>query len=237
MSGRDRLCPQDWLPVAGPAGQRPLAQRQYLLATVRRVDSRRRLAGAAPEVAEHTGPGRADRSEQGGGGFGQRTGAFGGDHSGPNPTDRAKDGCKRHVVSDAGGIPLLVVTTPANVPDHKPLLEMIDALPAVRMPRGRPRRRPGDLVGDRAYGVADIIAEVLERRIGSLLAPRTSEHGSGLGKVRYVIERTMSWLGNFRRIKLCYERTGLHWQAFNELAACIICANRVAKLNKRKKAA
>jgi len=132
---------------------------------------------------------------------------------------------------------LLVVTTPANVPDHKPLLEMIDALPAVRMPRGRPRRKPGELVGDRAYGVAAIIAEVLERRIGSLLAPRTRSHGSGLGKVRYVIERTLSWVGNFRRIKLCYERTGDHWQAFNELAACIICANRVAKLTKRKKAA
>lgn len=114
---------------------------------------------------------------------------------------------------------------------------MIDALPAVRMPRGRPRRKPGDLVGDRAYGVADLIAEVLERRIGSLLAPRSSGHGSGLGKVRYVIERTMSWLGNFRRIKLCYERTGPHWQAFNELAACIICANRVTNLKKRKRAA
>lgn len=130
-----------------------------------------------------------------------------------------------------------MVTTPANVPDHKPLLEMIDTLPAVRMPQGRPRRKPGELVGDRAYGVADIIAGVLERRIGSLLAPRTSGHGSGLGKVRYVIERTLSWVGNFRRIKLCYERTGEHWQAFNELAACIICANRVAKLNNLKKAA
>jgi hypothetical protein len=132
---------------------------------------------------------------------------------------------------------LLVVTTPANVRDEKPLLEMIDTLPAVRMPRGRPRRKPGELVGDRGYGFAQIIAEVVQRRIGSLLAPRGSEHGSGLGKVRYVIERTMSWMGNFRRIKLCYERTGAHWQAFNELAACLICANRVAKLKKRKAAA
>jgi hypothetical protein len=123
------------------------------------------------------------------------------------------------------------------VRDEKPLPGMIDAMPTVRMPRGRPRRKPAELVGDRGYGFAATIAEVVQRRIRSLLAPRGSEHGSGLGKVRYVIEQTMSWMGNFRRIKLCYERTGAHWQAFNELAACIICANRVAKLKKRKRAA
>jgi hypothetical protein len=128
---------------------------------------------------------------------------------------------------------LLVATTPANRRDDQPLLEMIDALPAVRMPRGRPRRKPKALAGDRAYGFVKLIAEVVQRRIESLLDPRGSPHGSGLGKVRYVIERTMSWMGNFRRLKLCYERTGRHWQAFNELAACLICGNRVARLKKR----
>jgi hypothetical protein len=141
------------------------------------------------------------------------------------------------VISDAGGIPLLVCTTPANVRDEQPLLSMLDAMPAIRMPRGRPRRKPGWLVGDRGYGFAEIIAEVVQRRIGSLLAPRGSAHGSGLGTVRYVVERTLSWIGNYRRLKLCYERTGAHWQAFNELAACLICANRVNKLKQKKIAA
>jgi hypothetical protein len=45
--------------------------------------------------------------------------------------------------------------------------------------------------------------------------------------VRYVIERTMSWMTGFRRIELCYERTGAHWQAMNELACCVICARRL----------
>jgi hypothetical protein len=43
----------------------------------------------------------------------------------------------------------------------------------------------------------------------------------------YVVERTLSWFGNFRRITLCYEKNGSHFQAFHELAAAILCANRL----------
>ena len=106
------------------------------------------------------------------------------------------------------------------------------------MPVGRPRYKPGAAMGDRAYGTKEIIAEVVRRRIESLLAPRSSKtHGSGLGQVRFVIERTLSWMGNYRRLKLCYERTSQHWQAMNELAACAICANRIQSLKLQGKIA
>lgn len=132
------------------------------------------------------------------------------------------------MISDRGGIPLVVLSTPANVPDQEVFLAMLDSMPPVKMPMGgRPAYKPEAAVGDRAYGTKHLIAEVVKRRIESLLAPRNSEHGSGLGVIRYVIERTMSWIGNYRRLKLCYERKGEHWQAFNELAACLICANRI----------
>ena len=74
---------------------------------------------------------------------------------------------------------------------------------------------------------------MVRRRIQSLLAPygkARTEHGSGLGKTRYVVERSLSWMGNFRRLKLCYEQFGEHFQAFHELAASLICANRIEKL-------
>jgi len=142
------------------------------------------------------------------------------------------------VICDKQGLPLVVLSTAANVPDQRVLLEMLDAMPPVRMPRGRPRFRPGAVMGDRAYGTQALIAEVVERRIKSLLAPRSSqEHGSGLGKVRYVVERTLSWIGNYRRLKLCYERKPEHWQALNELAACVICANRIESLQEQRKIA
>lgn len=52
-----------------------------------------------------------------------------------------------------------------------------------------------------------------------------------------MVERTVAWLANFRRIVQCHERTGAAWQAFNELACCVICANKLRKLNQRKMAA
>lgn len=142
------------------------------------------------------------------------------------------------MISDKQGLPLLVVASPANVPDQQLFLEMLDSMPPVKMPAGPPRYKPAAAMGDRAYGTAAVIAELVLRRIASLLAPRASKvHGSGLGKVRFVIERTMSWLGNYRRLKHCYERTGTHWQAMNELAACVICAHRIQSLTGQSKMA
>lgn len=127
-------------------------------------------------------------------------------------------------------MPLLVHTTPANIRDEQPVLEMVQNLPPIQGPRGRPRSKPDALVGDRGYGFPWIIAAVVALKIKSLLAPRGSEHGSGLGKVRYVVERTMAWFGNWRRLRSCYEKTATHWQAYNELAACMICFRRIQKL-------
>lgn len=131
-------------------------------------------------------------------------------------------------------MPLVVQTTPANVPDQRQLGPLLDALPAVRKPRGRPRRKPDYLLGDRAYGTAQEIASVESRGIKSLLAERSSTaHGSGLGEFRYVVERTLACFGHFRRLKFCYERFGQHFQAFHDLAAGLLAYTRLAKIKLR----
>ena len=87
----------------------------------------------------------------------------------------------------------MVQTTPANVPDQQQLPELLDALPAVQGPRGRPRRKPDGIFGDRAYGTAEMITLVISRGIESFLAPRSDDtHGSGLGCFRYVVERMLA---------------------------------------------
>ena len=137
-------------------------------------------------------------------------------------------------MTDADGLPPVVRTGPANQPDAEWALEMLDAIPPCGGARGRPRRRPKAFQGDGAYGIKGIIAEVVQRRVRPLLAPygkARTQHGSGLGKTRYVVERSLSRLGNFRRLKRCYERFGEHFQAFHELAACLICANRIEALD------
>jgi transposase len=153
----------------------------------------------------------------------------GGAHTGPNPTDRRKKGCKRHIITDARGTPLAVQTGPANQTDGRLALPLLGKIPPCGGRRGRPRRRPKVFQGDAAYGIKAIVDQVIAQRIKPLLAPygkTLKKHGSGLGKNRYVVERSLGWFSHFRRLKLCYERTAEHFQAFHELAACILCAQR-----------
>jgi transposase len=135
------------------------------------------------------------------------------------------------VLTDAEGIPLVVKTTPANVRDDRMALPLVIDLPPIRGPRGRPRTKPRVLQGDAGYGSRALAGVVRWLGIRPLLAPlrKSHRHGSGLGQTRYVVERTLAWFGNFRRLKLCYEKSGVHFQAFHELAAAIICVNKLIR--------
>jgi hypothetical protein len=132
------------------------------------------------------------------------------------------------VLTDADGVPLVVQTTPANVPDQEQLPSLLEARPAMQGPRGRPRRNPEAIIGDRAYGTREMIAHVQDHSIQSLLAPRAdATHGSGLGVLRYVVERTLACFSHYRRLRLCYERWGEHFQAFHDLAAAMLVCSRI----------
>src|SRR5262249_3387318 len=73
----------------------------------------------------------------------------GGDEIGPNPTDRAKNGTKKSVLTDAAGGPLLIVIAPANVNDHK-LLEA--TIKAMVIERPEPTEQaPQNLCLDKGY--------------------------------------------------------------------------------------
>jgi transposase len=155
----------------------------------------------------------------------------GGPGTGRNPTDRGKKGSKRHVLTDADGIPIVVQTGPANQRDDTKLEDLLEAFPVLA--DGDEARtvhvQPAELLGDRGYGFPYLIAVVLMFGIVSKLSPRGKDkpHGSGLGEKRYVVERTMSWWTHFRRINLRYERKSEHFQGMHVLAACVICSNKL----------
>ena len=131
------------------------------------------------------------------------------------------------MLTDARGIPLVVLTTPANVHDSQPAIPLLDAMPRIPGKRGRPREKPDAAVGDRAYGTPRNIAACRARGILPLLARIGTDHGSGLGVYRWVVESCLAWFGHYRRLKLCYERTGAHFQAFHEIAMTLICAKKL----------
>jgi len=127
-----------------------------------------------------------------------------------------------------------VFTGPANQRDEELVEPMLKQLPMLPNAAGQWKKKPKALQGDRAYGFKHIIRLLVSLMITSLLAPRGSAHGSGLGKTRYVIERTLAWLSNYRRLKFCYERTNDHFRAFHVLACCVICAKRLARKRRKR---
>ena len=103
------------------------------------------------------------------------------------------------------------------------LLPLVDAIPAVRGRVGRPLRKPALVQGDRGYDSQPHRLALLARGIASALAKRRTPHGSGLGRTRWVVERTLAWLHRFRRLAVRYERRPCVHEAFLSLACSLIC--------------
>jgi transposase len=133
------------------------------------------------------------------------------------------------VLTDRGGVPLVVQTGRANQNDEARLDGLLRWLPVIPTKAGTPRR-VFTVMADAAYGVAWLIALVVSLGYRARLKPRGKagqRHGSGLGQKRYVVGRTMAWVDNDRRLRVCHERTWCSWQGFHELSACVFCAKRL----------
>lgn len=114
-------------------------------------------------------------------------------------------------------------TTAANVNDVTRFVPVIDAVPSVRGRRGRPRRRPKEVYGDRAYHSRSSRRELRLRRVKVRVARPKDPHGSGLGRRRWVVERTISWLHQHRRLRVRYERRADIHEALLTIGCCLIC--------------
>jgi transposase len=152
-----------------------------------------------------------------------------GDQTGPNPADRRKKGGKHHIITGAHGTPLACKPTGANRHDATQPIPLVQAIPAIRGKPGRPIQRPHSLYAGRAHHSQMHGILLGHRGIEPRIAQRGTPHGSGLGKVRWVAERTPSWLHRFRRLRVRYERRADIHQAFMTLGCAMICWNAFNK--------
>src|SRR5579862_6362843 len=150
-------------------------------------------------------------------------GEKGGSKTGPSPVDRGRRGSKHHLLVDGGGLPLAWTLTAANRNDVTQLIELLDRVPPVRGRPGRPRRRPQTLLADRGYDHDKYRRLVWQRGVKPLIAHRQTEHGSQLGRDRWVVERTFAWLHTRRRLLVRTDRRHEIHQAFIDLACALIC--------------
>ena len=127
------------------------------------------------------------------------------------------------MLTDAHGVPIVAKTTAANRHDVTELLNLVNDVPAIRGKRGAPRYRFDELYADRAYDSQDDRQALRGVGIQPKIAKRRTDHGTGLGWYRWVVERTISWLHQFRRLRIRYERRLDIHEAFLTIGCILIC--------------
>jgi transposase len=148
----------------------------------------------------------------------------------PQPTRPGQSGLqapRRHVVTDADGIPLTAILTAANVHDSTIFEELVDSVPPVKSKRGRPRKRPDKLHADKGYDYPRCRRFLRRRGIQVRIARRGVESSERLGRWRWVVERTFSWIACYRRLVVSYERRADIHEAFLLLACSLVCFKRL----------
>ncbi len=128
---------------------------------------------------------------------------------------------------DARGIPLATWLTGANVHESVVFEALLEAIEPIRRPSGRGRRRvrPTRLHADKAYDIPRCRRYLRRRGIACRIARKGVDSSERLGRYRWVVERTLSWLARFRRLAVRYERRGDIHQAFLDLGCALICFN------------
>jgi transposase len=162
--------------------------------------------------------------------LGKRQGCKRGLLTGPNPTDRGKPGSKIHLITDRKGLPLSLGISTANLHDSQGLVPLVRGIPPIRSRRGPRRRRPGKLHGDKGYDYDHLRRWLRSRGIRHRIARKGIESSQRLGRHRWVVERTVSWLAGCRRLHRRYERKPEHFLAFVGIAALLIGNRRLTRI-------
>jgi putative transposase len=135
-----------------------------------------------------------------------------------------KKGTKRSLLVDGRGAPLSLIVAGANRHDVKLLAQTLDA---IVVPRPKPtKRRPQNLCVDKGYAGKPADKQMRERgyipHVPQKGRPRARFQTGGRAR-RWVVERTHSWMNNYRKLRVRYEKKAANFEALLHLAIAIIC--------------
>jgi len=232
-SRRDSVDSAQRCSLAGFVGRISLPSN--VLAEASRLGRARGLAHHLARIFGGTEPTRATELERVVSGWQFRSGEKSGSKVGK--TKRGK-GTKWMVVVDGQGVPLGMQLYSAS-PNEVRLAE--ETLASIHVTRrgcgGRARQKPQRVIADRAYD-SDPLRQRLAARSIELIAPHRwnrskprTQDGRALRRYqrRCKVERTLAWLGNFRRLVVRYDRLITIYQAFFHIACFMIVLRRVLK--------
>jgi putative transposase len=133
------------------------------------------------------------------------------------------NGRKRHLLVDTLGLLLTVVVTKANVSDQAGLKQLLAAI------FGKLSRL--ELIkADEAYRGQDFSAWVKRayQRSLEIVARPKGVKGFQVQAQRWIVERTLAWIGNYRRLSKDYEVLPETSEAFIYLAMVDLMTKRLA---------
>jgi putative transposase len=151
-----------------------------------------------------------------------------GEKTGKNPTDRAKSGTKRSLLTEANGVPVGLAVAGANVNDFKLVRETVKSIPT-RRPRPS-LGKPQNLCLDKGYDYDEVrelactfwfTAHIRSRGEEAQLIKRRARFKAR----RWVVERTHSWMNRFRRILIRWEKKPENYLAMLHLVLAYIAFN------------
>lgn len=150
---------------------------------------------------------------------------LGGEKTGKNPTDRAKLGTKRSLLTDGRGIPLGIAVEGANCHDKKMVASTLESVPIERPYTTNFSRH--NLCMDKGYDYNDVRELVEEWGYTAHIKARGEEieekkNIPGYRARRWVVERTHSWMNRFRRLLIRWEKKVKNYLAMLHLACAWI---------------
>ena len=166
--------------------------------------------------------------------------------TGSNSTDRSKLGTKRHILTDAKGIPLSAVISSASTHDIKRVTDVVDNTIIKRSLSSSSstkrslsgKRKLQHLCLDKAYNSKTAKQEIIRRgyvphlpykrkrgevKTETQKMPNRKRHHAR----RWVVERTNSWHNRFRKLYTRYEKKAENYFGLVQFSCCIIIYRKI----------
>jgi len=147
----------------------------------------------------------------------------GGEVAGPSPVDRGKQGLKRSIVTDAGGIPLGAVPAAANRRDDGLLAATLDTVTVLGVLPARPVVHL-----DAGYDYQACRQVLTERAMVGQIATRGVPVPVQATR-RWPVERTHAWGNQYGKLRWCTERRRLVVEFWLVLAGAAIVLGRLLR--------
>lgn len=140
-----------------------------------------------------------------------------------------------HLTCDGKGRPLSVILTPGQRHDSTQLVPLLDAIRVARVGRGRPRKRPDRVIGDKGYSYPSCRRELRRRGIAVTIPERSDQRARRAGRPgrtlafdkaayrrRNVVERCINRLKQWRGVATRYEKRAENYRAMVVIAALML---------------